>query len=508
MLSAGAVTSSELVCGSGGDDHILQQAGLDQLLARHVGGQQFQHGGGLVADAAGSGRDGVLQRRGQVGGQRVFQLEDPRLVDRGAAALIDAADQQIDFGQIAGRGADDQRIGAIVDGHLDARPQALRSGKRLCDRLLNRRRGRMAQAVHADLRLGRDRHIQLGDQLLHGRDRFAPADQQHGIGLDQRSKVDLALPAADQVLGHEVDDLDQGQAVHEAEPVDVDFRNRLGAQSLQFGDDPRHLVDIRIAAPQNDDVQVGQRFDLDVVSQLAQPFFLPCRLDGFFFRGRNTTDARFVRCGLLACVGGPSRLSELDQADRHVRRVLAGVACRRLRANGWRGGRLLAQRVNGFLHLGGIRPLQRNDADRLLSYSGNGFRHVERGQKMRDLSDQRRVAEQMHRVLRPLEGHLHTPRAFDQHEVRSVVPAWRTRLQAGTKHLPQLQLDAGQRHPRQLQRTRGPSRRQDRRQSGGSGRTRLERTVQLVGDDGLDVRRRQHDHLGCVRVSRQTGFRT
>ncbi len=170
------------------------------------------------------------------------------------------------------------------------------------------------------------------------------------------------------------------------------------------------------------------------------------------------------------------------------------------------GVRILPQGVDGLAEPWRVGPLQRDDADGLRVTPGTGSVTSSADSRRTDLRDQRRVAEQMDGIRRPLEGDFHPPRALDQHEIRSARSAGRPRFQTRAEHLTQLGFDR-RAAPASIAANVRRAARAGRRQSGGTRRLDRGRACQLAGDEGLHLRRREHDDLGGVRIRRQTHFR-
>ena len=87
------------------------------------------------------------------------------------------------------------------------------------------------------------------------------------------------------------------------ERIDVDARLRLGAQSFQLADDLRKLLDILIATAQDDDVQVGQRLDVQIFESRH------VRHDGTQVGASWPAASLPPGCGLLEIVDQPHRVS-------------------------------------------------------------------------------------------------------------------------------------------------------------------------------------------------------
>ena len=176
------------------------------FLALLVDGQQFQHGRPAALPGLRSGNR-LLERIGHVDRQRIVDAEDLSAIHRSALRHVQFVDQPTHFFHVAGCCIDNQAVRARVGCRFDAWPQAVAGTEELRNRLLDRGHRRMLQRKHRKLGFRRHRPVELRDQLDHRIHRFAPADQQQGVGLDQRGHRHAALPAANQVLLDFVDDL-------------------------------------------------------------------------------------------------------------------------------------------------------------------------------------------------------------------------------------------------------------------------------------------------------------
>ena len=110
--------------------------------------------------------------------------DDLGTIHRAAFGHIQLFDQATHFFHVTRGRIDDQRIGARVGRCLHAWPQSSARSKELRERLLDGRYCRVLQGKHRKLRLGRNRLIELADQLDDRIDRIAPADQQQRVRLD------------------------------------------------------------------------------------------------------------------------------------------------------------------------------------------------------------------------------------------------------------------------------------------------------------------------------------
>jgi hypothetical protein len=409
----------------GRDLNVVQHPRAEQSAAFDIRCQQLQHRGSLPLNASGRCGDRRIQGRGQLGGQRIAQFEDPRLSDQSAVALIDAADQQFQFLQVPRSGADDQRVGPDIGSHGDSSGHPLRTAEHIFDRGCGPQHRFVPQTVHAQLRFRRHRLVQLGDQLLHRRHRFAPADQQEGVRFDQRGDVNLALPSADQVHGHHVQDHRQGHAVGVPQLVEVDHGHRFGAQPLDFGDDPSHLVHVRVAAAQDNHVQVGQRLDLDAVAQLPQPGIdrlfenVPIQEVGVrdILEGDLPAGLRFgaERFGMLHQSHGQTRRSRKRARLQRGRmpRVSAALPVAR-------GQRIAAAvGIDRFLHFGRVRAVHRDHSNGRFRLFRSVLGPVQRLDQSSQLGHKLRIALDADRSRRGLQDQIHPPGATDEDVIRS-----------------------------------------------------------------------------------------
>ena len=160
-----------------------------------------------LARAAGRDPDRRLHDRGDVLGERVFQPNDPHLVDRLAAGNVDLPNQFGNLGHVAGAGLDDQGGGPRVRRDVDRRAQSAAIDKGVLDRRLRRDRRGVFEMEDLELGPGNRRLVETGDELLHRFHVFRTADDQDRVGHRQGRDAHGALPRQ---VNFVIQGLDQG----------------------------------------------------------------------------------------------------------------------------------------------------------------------------------------------------------------------------------------------------------------------------------------------------------
>lgn len=128
----------------------------------------------------------------------------------------------------------------------------------------------MLQGEDLEFGLRKNRLVKLFGQLNHARHFRRRGDHEHGVRLDDCVELDLrfgrrfARPDPVQILIDGVHQLGERFRVNKLQREDMNMRSSAGAQPLDLADHFHHGVDVVRIAAENQDPQLGDRFDRHV----------------------------------------------------------------------------------------------------------------------------------------------------------------------------------------------------------------------------------------------------
>ncbi len=225
--------------------HVRQDARAELAPPLAVDGHEPQHHRfllapglrGLARRPRGSlAHDGLLEDRRDLVGHGVLKLKHAQLVDRLADRRIEPLDHRGHLFHVARAGLNNERIGTEIGHHQHARPEPFALLEKLFHGGLGRLGPCIAQAEHSKLRVRSHRTVELLHQLDHPPHVLRPADQQQGVGLDQRGNAHRPLARQVDFLIQRHEQLRQSQALHVAQVIHLHGRLGLGSQPLDLLD--------------------------------------------------------------------------------------------------------------------------------------------------------------------------------------------------------------------------------------------------------------------------------